>query len=94
MIKIFNRLFNHGLISLSKNPDLIRRDFHQLADRDRGKAIRYLNGDKIKFPYLFVLMPEIESLDFHQDINNRNCAALKTCAHKLNNNFSIMLILW
>ncbi|MGI5892911.1 MAG: hypothetical protein ACOX7H_09345, partial [Bacillota bacterium] len=59
--------------------------FHELAENDRQEAFRYINEEKLQFPCLFILMPEIEALNLYENLNARNIKTLKICAKKLNN---------
>lgn len=71
-------------IWLSQNVDRFRRTFHELAEQNRQKAFHYLNKEKLPFPSLFILMPEIEALNLYENLNSRNIIALQLCAKKLN----------
>jgi len=58
----------------------LQKIFHGLALRNRPRALSYLNEEKLQFPSLYLLMPEIRGLDLYEDLNPRNIEALKTCA--------------
>lgn len=61
----------------------LRQTFYGLGQSNRPKATLYLNDDKLQFPSLYILMPEIEALDLYRDLNQRNITALNTCARIL-----------
>ena len=59
--------------------------FRKTVKQDQEKAIRYLNRDKLTFPQLFILLPEIETANLSPRLNSRNILALKICAEKSEN---------
>lgn len=58
----------------------LRQIFRGLARRNRQEALLYINDEKLQFPTLYILMPEIEALDLYKDLNQRNIVALTNCA--------------
>lgn len=69
-------------LRLGEDPLVLRRAFHGLALRHRQKAVQCLNDETLRFPTLFLLMPEIEALDLFGDLSRRNNTALRLCAGK------------
>jgi hypothetical protein len=56
--------------------------FRELEATNREEAIRLLNDQRLQFPSLFILMPEIDTLQLHRVLNVRNKIALGLCGKK------------
>jgi len=58
----------------------LRQIFRGLVQRNKPGALLYVNDEKLQFPSLYILMPEIKALDLYKDLNQRNIVALINCA--------------
>ncbi|MFZ5975722.1 MAG: hypothetical protein ACOYU3_10060 [Bacillota bacterium] len=54
----------------------MRSGFYSLFKRDASRAMRVLNDDALRFPWLYILRPEIMKLALDSYLNNRNHLAL------------------
>jgi len=70
-------------IRFINRPEQYRQIFHDLGKREKGRALDYLNEDKLHFASLFELIPEIERLDLFDRLNGRNTSALAACSKVL-----------
>ena len=61
----------------------LKRVFSDLALRDRPKALRLINDDKLRFPVLFILMADIGALNMFDGLNRRNLTAINICSRKI-----------
>jgi hypothetical protein len=62
-----------------------RANFLRLGKAQRQQAISYLNEARLRFPSLYLLIPEIQHLELYENLNPRNKVALKTCAQIMRN---------
>jgi len=67
-------------IRLNHSVDDFRSTFHDLGEKHKPRAITYINEERLSFPSLFILMPEMEALNLYDKLNARNLIALKMCA--------------
>lgn len=58
-------------IRLKEGNDKLKTYFRSIASNDIEKAISLVNDDKINFPTLFILQPEIMKHDLTQSLNRR-----------------------
>lgn len=63
-----------------QNAEGFRKAFREIGERQPGKAAGHLNEERLSFPALFLLMPEIRPLNLYPSLNERNRTALKLCA--------------
>lgn len=54
----------------------LKREFHDIAGRDREGATAMLNDAAVRYPSLFALQPEIRKHDLFERLNGRNRFAL------------------
>lgn len=78
-----NSLSSLDKIRLNRSTDDFKGIFHGLGEKQKQRAINYLNEDGLRFSSLFILIPEIKALDLYKKLNRRNAAALKICAQIL-----------
>jgi len=76
----FNNLSSLDQMRMNRGTDDFKNIFHGLGEKQRQKAISYLNEDRLYFASLFILIPEIEALALYEKLNSRNAVALKICA--------------
>lgn len=69
---------------LGSDPERLKQEFRSLASRDKRRAIRLINDPKLHFPTLFVLIPEIWSMEI-KELSPRNLEAIRICAFKSGN---------
>ncbi len=69
-------------LRIRQGADSLRRKFIDLAARHRQKAIRYLNHDKLRFPTLYLLMPDIQTFNLYDELIPRNNTAIQIWAKK------------
>lgn len=50
--------------------------FGETCKRNKAEAANLLNDRQLSFPCLFILLPQIESLNLHSALNSRNTTAL------------------
>jgi hypothetical protein len=70
-------------IRLSQGKEKLKTYFKNLGENQRDKAVKYINDKRLIFTSLFLLLPEIESLNLYEQLNTRNILALKMCAKTL-----------
>jgi hypothetical protein len=61
----------------------LKSGFVALAASDRAKALRLLDDEKLQFPTLFTVLPEIRAFNLTDALSPRNAAAAAVCARKL-----------
>lgn len=61
----------------------LRQTFNELALRDRQEALRQINDDWLRFPVLFILIPEISAHRLYPGLSRRNMAAMNICVKKI-----------
>jgi hypothetical protein len=69
-------------LSLAGEEKRLRQAFHDLSVRSAMIASQILNHDSLRFPTLFLLIPEIDSLNLYQQLSLRNLTAILLCAQK------------
>lgn len=67
-------------IRLNQSRGGFRETFHELGETQRTKAVACINDEKLYFPSLFLLIPEVDQLNLYEELNSRNALALHTCA--------------
>lgn len=67
-------------IRLENSVDRYKEIFRELGETRSQNAVRYINEEKLQFPSLFLLIPEINELNLYEGLNPRNAAALSICA--------------
>lgn len=70
-----NMAFLDGIRHKHGNEGL-KNVFHEAIGHDADKAVRLINDNRILFPTLFVLRPEIVKVGLHPHLNARNNVAL------------------
>ncbi|MGI6168520.1 MAG: hypothetical protein ACOYI4_02230 [Christensenellales bacterium] len=70
---------------MQQNTQQFRSNFRRLGKMQRQRAISYLNEARLRFPTLYLLIPEIQDLDLFSHLNLRNLSALKLCAQFADN---------
>ena len=78
------RLSDLDRLRADRGTDGLRRGFHDMAAFDRKKAIQALNDETLRFPTLFILLPEIDMLDLRKALTARNMTAIQICEKKTN----------
>jgi len=63
----------------SSSIDAFKKDFISLLEEDPKEAIGYLNENSLRFPTLFLLIPEIEAYELRSKLNWRNKLSIKIC---------------
>ncbi|SHI19041.1 hypothetical protein SAMN02745823_03202 [Sporobacter termitidis DSM 10068] len=63
--------------------DRLKSGFRSLASTDRKQALRLLDDEKLRFPALFALLPELHAHQMTNELSPRNHAAVCVCAKKL-----------
>jgi alkylhydroperoxidase family enzyme len=58
----------------------MKADFFKMAQDNRGKARAWINQEGLRFTTLYTLLPEINSLNFYEELSLRNKAAFIMCA--------------
>lgn len=81
----WNNLGYLDQIRMSQSNCRFKRIFHTLAQQNQKRALRYLNDEKLQFPSLFILLPEIETMDLYENLNLRNIISIKICMEIANN---------
>jgi DNA-binding transcriptional ArsR family regulator len=61
----------------------LRQNFRELAAANRREALRLLDDEKLTFPPLFTLLPEIYAYKLTDALSPRNYAAVIVCVKKL-----------
>ena len=61
----------------------LRQSFRRLAAVNRREAVRLLDDERLTFPPLFTLLPDIYDYKLTDALSPRNLAAVKICARKL-----------
>ena len=82
-MKKLELLLHPGQLLLNININHTQKKFTKLVKNDRGEALRYLNSERLKFPYLYVLIPEITKFNLYDNLSSRNNTAIRTYASKL-----------
>lgn len=67
-------------IRLKNGAEKLKAEFVQLAEADKEKALASINDEKLLFCSLYTLLPEIETLNLYDSLNERNRIAIKMCA--------------
>jgi len=80
-----NNLNDPGRMRPGYNIIRLRQKFRKNTEQNRQKSLSYMNSENFSFPFLFALIPEIETLNLYENLCPRNIIALKTCAGKLDN---------
>jgi hypothetical protein len=61
----------------------LKQLFSALARRNQPEALRQINDERLRFPVLFILMPEISAEKMYTGLSQRNLAALNICSRKI-----------
>ncbi len=69
-------------LRLNQGADRLKNEFADLAAKRRAVALRHINNDKLQFPTLYILMPEITAFDLYDQMIQRNNIAIRICANK------------
>ncbi len=78
-----NRLSPLDRILLTAGENRLRREFRELASRNRNEALRLLDDDRLQFPVLFTLLPEIQTYKLTGELSPRNFTAVTICVKKI-----------
>jgi hypothetical protein len=54
-----------------------------MALRDTAMALRHINDERLRFPVLFILMPEISTHELYSRLSPRNRVAIILCSKKI-----------
>lgn len=61
----------------------LKQLFYDLAEHDEREALRQINDEQLRFPILFILIPEICAHRMYTGLSQRNQAALNICSKKI-----------
>lgn len=78
-----NRLSYLDHIRLSGGADRLRKVFGELVRRDRREALRHICDDRLQFPTLYILLPEIITFQLTGELDPQKAAALHICSKKI-----------
>ncbi|MCX7614199.1 MAG: hypothetical protein N2Z65_00420 [Clostridiales bacterium] len=67
-------------IRFTNGIDHCKTIFREIAEKEREKAIHYINQTELYFASLFFLFPEIDELNLYENLSRRNYIALGMCA--------------
>ncbi|MPM11743.1 hypothetical protein SDC9_58094 [bioreactor metagenome] len=81
-----NSLCYLDILRVNYRPEYLRQTFRGMASRNRNNAIKLLNDNRLQFPTLFLLIPEIDALNLYEELIPRSIAAIRLCAKKQNQN--------
>ncbi len=64
-------------------PHHLKQFMSVTAQSDRAEALRLINDEHLRFPVLFILMPEISAHGLYGGLSPRNMAAISICSKKM-----------
>ena len=79
-----NSLSYLDLLWQGQDAERLKQEFRFLAARDKRRASRLINDPNLRFPTMFTLLPEIESMNL-TGLSPRNAEAIRICAIRRGN---------